>query len=575
MIKNLAILSCSFISSELSHVISNGDYPDVKLYTFPANCAQNGITQKSVFNIFKKLDPNKTDVVIIGNTCISDEVISNIGFNITYLPLEQCFEVFLNREMVLHYISKGNYIVTNGWLQQYNVHIKNWGFTDSQSKNFFGESMKGIILLNTFLDDKYQENLEKLSDYMGLPYEVIPVGLTSCSRFIDGLIYNWRYKVQNVGLSNRMASLSRKSADYSTIFSQLERLVDITDERLIVDVCFALLNLLYSPGGLSYKKISEDEIEIIEFIGVRTASSPKSNEGFKIEVIFNSKLLGEFDISDIQFPEYIDEYKKTGQILSHVFSISIANARKYEIMDAQKNELEHYLLELEKTNATKDKFFSILSHDLRNPLGTALNLSEVLKSKAEDADNNEILKLSLMVNSSISSTFNLMSNLLDWSRTQTNKIVVEPEEIRLSELVDDEISMLKNQADSKNIVVKSELSDKLTVMADLNMLRTVVRNLISNSIKYCNKTGSIIVSSEITSRFVQISVKDNGIGMESDKVKQLFKIEKANSTPGTNKEKGTGLGLILCKEFVEKHNGTIWAESKVGVGSTFYFTIPV
>lgn len=575
MIKKLVIFSCSYLAPEISHVLKNGDYPDIKLVTYPANCAQNVINPSSLFQALTKFDPIDTDICIMGNTCLSFNSFDSCKFSKQEIHLQQCFEIFLNREIVNHYISKGYYLVTNGWLRLYEQHIRSWGFQEGTSKQFFGESMKGILFLDTQIDGDYQVNLQKLLDYMGLPFETLPIGLTYCTNFINSLVFNWRNTLHTQRMTSKMSEMTRQSADYATIFHQLSTLVHLTDERSIIEASFDLLTILYAPKSLRFTQLI-DGMKRVFVYGDESAEPEKSDKGdFIIEVSQANTVLGLFDVCGVQFPQYIEEYKKTGLVLNYLFGLAIANARRYEIIVEQKKQLETYSTELLAINNSKDKFFSILAHDLRGPLGSALGWSDALIQDVDKLPIEQISKMSQMVYQSVNTTFNLLTNLLDWARTQTGKMDFNPRPILLLEIVEEVVSLLAGQAELKSIGIKNQIPEGLELIADRNMLTTIIRNLLSNAIKYTNINGEINISYHISGRYCKISIQDNGVGLSEEKMSQLFQIENTISSPGTNREKGTGLGLVLCKEFTEKHGGEIGVKSQEALGSIFYFTIPV
>ena len=229
---------------------------------------------------------------------------------------------------------------------------------------------------------------------------------------------------------------------------------------------------------------------------------------------------------------------------------------------------------LKELNATKDKFFSIIAHDLINPIGSIMNFSELLSNSFNDYDNDKKENFINYINESSKHTLDLLQNLLEWSRSQTNRIEFFPEMFSVSKIVDKNIELLKNNANAKIISLVSEVNPTHKVFADKNMISTVVRNLISNAIKF-TKTGSVIISSETKGNYINISVIDTGIGIKKEDINNLFKIEESNSTEGTSGEKGTGLGLIICKDFIIKNNGKICIESTTEKGSKFTLSLPV
>jgi signal transduction histidine kinase/ligand-binding sensor domain-containing protein len=231
--------------------------------------------------------------------------------------------------------------------------------------------------------------------------------------------------------------------------------------------------------------------------------------------------------------------------------------------------------ELNELNSSKDKFFSIIAHDLKNPFNTIIGFSEILKEEIRSGDPERNLEYASLINTSAVQTLRLLENLLDWANSQTGKILFKPEPINLSGLLNEELGMLNDMAARKSIELKSSISDKLLIQADKNMIKTILRNLISNAIKFTHKNGIVEVNAIISDRNAEISVSDNGIGMTKETMARIFRIDASPSTRGTENEKGTGLGLFLCKEFIEKHGGKIFVESESGKGSIFRFTLPL
>jgi signal transduction histidine kinase/ligand-binding sensor domain-containing protein len=230
--------------------------------------------------------------------------------------------------------------------------------------------------------------------------------------------------------------------------------------------------------------------------------------------------------------------------------------------------------ELNELNASKDKFFSIIAHDLKNPFNTIIGLSDLMQEPGNLESPDQLRKYSSLINASAVQTFRLLENLLEWANSQRGKIQFLPVPVNINEIIKEEFSLVGEMASGKNIRLISYINDPLTVIADKNMLRTILRNLITNGVKFTENSGEVRINSLILDKTVEISVTDNGIGISEDTISKLFRIDGDLSTYGTNNERGTGLGLFLCKEFVEKHGGKIWCESKKGAGSVFRFLLP-
>ena len=230
---------------------------------------------------------------------------------------------------------------------------------------------------------------------------------------------------------------------------------------------------------------------------------------------------------------------------------------------------------LKELITTKDKFFNIVAHDLKNPFTSLLGSSELLIDNINSMSVENIRKLALILNDSARSGFSILQNLLDWSRSQTGLLIYNPEDTNLKSIIDENIENLKLQTSTKGISLTADLTDKIIIHSDRNMINTVLRNLLSNAVKYTHKNGKVVVEVLQSSKEIMVSVKDTGTGMTKEKVDSLFRLENSLSTPGTEKEQGTGLGLKLCKEFTERLGGRIWVVSKEGQGSEFKFTIPL
>lgn len=260
-------------------------------------------------------------------------------------------------------------------------------------------------------------------------------------------------------------------------------------------------------------------------------------------------------------------------IFTTIFLSRIRELKKQQILLEKSVAIK--TAELQQLNTSKDKFFSIIAHDLKNPFNTIIGFSEILKKETKSGDHALIEEYAGMINSSAVQTFRLLENLLEWANSQHGKIFFKPIPINLLELFNEESSALNDMALIKSIELKISLSDNLTLTADKNMIKTILRNLITNAIKFTRRNGKVEVNARIENKHMEISVKDNGIGMTKETMAKLFRLDGNLSTLGTDNEKGTGLGLFLCKEFVEKHDGKIWVDSEPDKGSIFKFIIPL
>jgi PAS domain S-box-containing protein len=232
-------------------------------------------------------------------------------------------------------------------------------------------------------------------------------------------------------------------------------------------------------------------------------------------------------------------------------------------------------MQLRELNAQKDKFFSIIAHDLMSPFNGILGFSELLMTEIQEGNNEGIYEYAKIIEQSSKQSVDLLSNLLEWARAQTGGIEFSPTTIELTELIAESKQLLEGIAAQKSIRICIDLPNQLMVYADKQMISTVLRNLISNAIKFTPPGGQITLSAIKTDAEVVVSIADNGVGISRKRLEKLFRIDEGESTLGTKNEKGTGLGLILCQEFIEKHGGRIWVESEQNKGSTFHFSLRV
>jgi PAS domain S-box-containing protein len=265
---------------------------------------------------------------------------------------------------------------------------------------------------------------------------------------------------------------------------------------------------------------------------------------------------------------YSQPQRVDGEIIGRVWSFrDITGIRRAE------EALRESETKLKELNDAKDKFFSIIAHDLKNPFHSIIGFSELLQEQIEQHNYKESAEYAKIIHKSSELAMSLLTNLLEWSRAKTGRMEFNQEHIEIVKLILQEVGLVKNTAAKKAITIHTELPHSATAFADKAMLATILRNLISNAIKFTNPGGEISIAVSQTATELTICVSDNGIGIEPQKMQKLFKIEQNVTTLGTLHEKGTGLGLILCKEFIEQHNSNINVESSPGKGSKFSFTL--
>jgi signal transduction histidine kinase len=263
-------------------------------------------------------------------------------------------------------------------------------------------------------------------------------------------------------------------------------------------------------------------------------------------------------------------FSRTGIFMGFIGSCSDISEQK-----ESEEKIRKINLELAEINAMKDKFFSIIAHDLRSPLSGLMQILFIIEEDFDSLENDEKQEMITEVANTSKRTYELMENLLEWSSIQTGAIPFNPQKIKLLTLLDNLRELYNHNLINKGITLKINVDPEASVFADKKMTETILRNLVSNAIKFTRNNGTVSISTNQGDDIVVVEVTDTGVGINEERLSELFRVDKFQSTPGTAKERGTGLGLVLCKELVEKQNGEIWVESKENEGTTFYFTIPL
>lgn len=243
-----------------------------------------------------------------------------------------------------------------------------------------------------------------------------------------------------------------------------------------------------------------------------------------------------------------------------------------------RNELVHFKQNEARLNdlvIAKDKFFSIIAHDLKNPFNSIIGFSNLLSERIQVKDYKEAEEYAKFIQTSSWRAMDLLNNLLEWARLQTGRMEFNPTSFNISSIITEVMELLNDSAIQKSLSIRTEICENSIIYADKHMINTIIRNLVSNAIKFTNPGGKILISVQQTDAESLVSVADNGIGIKSEDINKLFRIEESLSTKGTMGEEGTGLGLFLCNDFAKRNNGEIKVESIVGSGSTFILKLPV
>ncbi len=385
--------------------------------------------------------------------------------------------------------------------------------------------------------------------------------------------------------------LNKKREENRKVLAQLEN--NEEKFRMIVnniqDVVWCVnTKMEFSYISPSIEKMTGYTVEEYMNLPYDKTHTPESYE--KITGLFQQELQkleqGKFD--EIQKWYTLEEeiIHKNGNIINTEITATLTYDEKGNINGVQGvtrdiTERKRYSEELQKSEkqlkeliTTKDKFFSIIAHDLKNPFNSLLGFSNLLSENYDEYDDAKRIEFINLIENSAQYGFELLQNLLEWARTQTDSISFNPDNLNLNKEITDSIGLVKLNLESKKIEIVTKIDLILMVNADTYMLQTIMHNLLTNAIKFTNKGGRINISANAVNKHIEIKVKDTGIGIRKEDIEKLFRLDLNYTTKGTEGEKGTGLGLILCNEFIKKHGGNISVQSNANEGTEILFTLP-
>lgn len=413
------------------------------------------------------------------------------------------------------------------------------------------EYLEQAISIFQSIDD--HGGLARMYSYLGLVRHLEGRYDAALSLFERSMVY-----ARNLGLPRiisenyfNMAKVMATRGDFGSAYTNLEQYLMLRDSLNDDDSRRKILEMQF----IYDRELKESEIELLQ----------KVNEINKLN-IQNQNILRNFLILII--------------LLSFIFLMLLVSRIRY--IKKANNELERSREEitianekLQEFNAMRDKLFSIISHDLRNPFASIVSFSRILKRDFKDLSQDDLMQLVNELDNAILKINNLLENLLQWSRSQSGTLLYDPEPLSLKVIVNEIVELFIPLAGQKQVAISAAIPDDATVWADANLTQVILRNLISNALKYTDSGDTIEVAAERFGEMIHISVTDTGTGISEENQLRLFNMDSIVSTYGTRDEKGSGLGLILCREFSEKQGGAIWFRSREGEGSAFFFSLPV
>lgn len=582
MADKLQIFICEHFKADTEAVLNSGTFKDVSVSYFPSRCgrpisANNRLESLSLFK------PTDKDRLFCACSCLS---VSDKTFlyekNIHKLHLNNCFEMFAPKAFVDQLTLSGAYICTPDWLHKWERWVKNWG-DQAQARQMFSESVSRIVFLDTGIDINSKHDLKAFAEYIDRPSETIAVGLDHYKCYLENNVLKWRIKQKDILLNSPSKIQKSNDSEYAMALALMGELSQAKNEEEVAREIIEISKMLFGAQRVNYLAINDGHIIDLWSTEAETEKESiianlnkldediklnSSKKGFCMSIKKGYQTFAILEIEDISFPNNIVRYQNIALAMNDVLALSIENTRHLHTIVEMNNSLK-------ASNSTKDRLFSIIAHDLRSPFNGILGFLNLLSKSNTQSDIDSLRGLSTFVHSSVKNTLVLLENLLSWAKSQSDNLKVVPEKINISELLAEVAEYSLISANTKHISIKYDETIVATIISDKNILKTILQNLISNSIKFTDTEGEIFLSFSKSDNSFEFSVRDNGIGMSEEDREKLFNISTNTSKVGTNNEKGSGLGLVLCKELTEMLGGEIWVETELNVGSCFKFRIPV
>lgn len=579
MDNRLAIFVCDLFLPEAREVLQSEHYHSVEIYAVPRICDGAQLPTGGVFDNILAQSANFSKAVLIGCPCLDRAHAALVGKlrNLEFIRQENCFEILLGKTTLQHFLHQGAYLMTPGRARNFAGHMQAAGFSHEAARSFFGETTMKILILDTGIETDVADSAAAVSDFLGLPCEVLPVGLDHIRLFLSKCVQQFRLESERDFTNQRLAQITKQANDYSMVFDRIESLVRLRRESEIVSQVFELMYLLFAPANIAFISEPAGKPAAVVYFNADDAFdvAKTDDESFSVEISNQDIRYGRFVIRKVAFPQYLNHYKNLSFCFANVIGLAFANSSLYKQVLENERVLQSNAERLEELNATKDKLFTVIAHDLINPFNALIGLSNLLLHNFDKMASERKLEWIRMINASAGEALQLLQNLLNWARNQTGQIKFEPAMLDAPVVMDEIMRLVASQAVTKSVRVDLQIDPGAKLFGDRDMVQTVIRNLLTNAIKFSQPGDAVVLRCVMHDDHTSVSVQDSGVGIAAENLPMIFGEQGKLVERGTGNELGSGLGLILCKEFVERHGGTISVISEPSKGSEFTFCLPL
>jgi signal transduction histidine kinase len=516
MVDQIPIHVCSYFRSEVEQFIRDkGLSSQFRAQIFPSLC--QGMSAS---------DPVPGTFLFAGNQCPAHPKRIPNGGQTAAVPHNggiisgACLSLIAPEWLLENLVREGAYVVSPGWLADWKKNLAAWGFDAPGLREFAQDSMKQVCLLDTLSLSGSEAQLAEFAESLGLPASRIPIGMAYCSAVLQEVIDSTPAKPKPV-------------ADYAMALDLISQLGQFQHEDQVIGQLLEILSMLFAPGSLSLvryengepagvRKVFADEVALDEATALSSSSfrrckTPSDHEnGFVLPIDFDDQRLALIFMTELAMPGSRDSYRNLLESIVPVFSLSLNNARNYEALVRNEKTLQEKQQELLATLEFRDRLLAIIGHDLRGPIGSMGELLQVLGESLEGLIPEREMHFLSEIILAAQSASSLLLNLLEWAKLQTAALVLTPELLSARDEATAIFSIMQSQAKIKGIILNNEVDPAVTVFADPNVMQTILRNLVSNALKYTHPGGTVTIRTRQDNGSYSMEIVDSGIGMDTD-----------------------------------------------------------
>jgi signal transduction histidine kinase/HPt (histidine-containing phosphotransfer) domain-containing protein/ActR/RegA family two-component response regulator len=473
----------------------------------------------------------------------------------------QCLCLLAGKAYVEHCQRGGLYVLSPGWLENWERHMRDWGFDRAMARDFFGESMSGLLLLDSGLYPNAGAHLEAMAEFVRLPASSMPVGLDMFRRWASELVLRWRLESAEAASKAARAEAQGVSAQSAMVLDLMHRLIDVRSEAEVIQQGLDLCKMLYAPESVAFNGQAQAA-------DLPDTSWTPDGRGFRIRVRRGEADFGVLEVEGVLFPESKGRYLAMALTIGGIMALAISNARAYQSLEVERDRSE-------AATRAKSDFLSSMSHEIRTPMNGVVGMVELLLTTDLSTEQRQYAEL---VQTSGQTLLALIDDILDLSKVEAGKVTLEALDFDLRSTLSSAIAMLAMRANAKGLALSGRIAPEIPslVRGDANRLRQVLMNLIANAVKFTDR-GEIAVQLTLDHETdgrstVRFKVIDTGMGIPRERISAVFSPFVQADSSTSRKHGGTGLGLAISKQLVELMGGEIGVESQEGAGSTFWFT---